>query len=228
MVQTVESPLTSSQELYRTTYYRVKMMQSARRLWERILSEQDRQALGNDLRTALITYGNTVGIWQRIKGTSTVRATIDLGLRLNFLTSEDHAWLLRESGEVSADPEQTITQSIETHMLVLRGNPLEAYWRGEEIQIDWVSNSKLANYFWELAKVSKASNALDSTKLGERYEGDYVSKIKHRLTSFDGFPPDLADCIVGAGRGTQVLNIPPAQIRIYESETIEICREYLP
>jgi hypothetical protein len=82
-----------------TQYLRVKAEVSAARLWERVLSEEDRQRLGGDLETCYRQL-STVGMWMKLRGVSQARAVADLAHELGFLDQTNYRWLLREIGEV--------------------------------------------------------------------------------------------------------------------------------
>jgi len=83
-------------------YLRVKAAGSAVRLWERVLTPQDRNRLGGDLPTAF-QDGGTVGMWMKLRGVSGNRALVEVAKKLNFLDEGTSEWLLRELGELSED-----------------------------------------------------------------------------------------------------------------------------
>lgn len=211
-------------EALRTAFLRVHPPMSAVRLWERVLSPADRQRLGGDMEQAFHKYG-TVGMWQQLRGVSGERAVIDVARRLNLMDEATEEWLLREIGDLSDDPEAAIAAAVATGALVLVESPRAAYWEGEPIDIDWYDRSVLWTYLWELARHSKADQPIDSFTFGEHAAGDYVVKQKSRLSALEAFPVSLSDRIEPAGCGSQQLDLPPPQIRLFELETIETLRE---
>jgi len=81
-----------------TQYLRVKAAVSAADLWERVLSDQDRQQLGGDMQKCYRELG-TVGMWMNLRGVSQARAIADLAMNLGFANQTTYQWLLREIGE---------------------------------------------------------------------------------------------------------------------------------
>jgi hypothetical protein len=86
-----------------TQYLRLKAAASAARVWERVLSEQDRQSLGGDLNTCWRQL-STVGMWMKLRGVSQPRAIAELAHKLGFIDQTSYQWLLREIGE-KQDPQ---------------------------------------------------------------------------------------------------------------------------
>jgi hypothetical protein len=81
-----------------TQYLRVQVPVSAERLWKRVLNQQERQRLGDNLAQAYARLG-TVGIWIELRGVSPARAVVDLARVLGFLDETNYRWLLRGLGE---------------------------------------------------------------------------------------------------------------------------------
>jgi hypothetical protein len=86
-----------------TQYHRVKPFVSAALLWERVLTADERERLGNDLAASYRELG-TVGMWKNIRGGSDLRALIEIAFALNLLNETDHDWLVREIGEELDQP----------------------------------------------------------------------------------------------------------------------------
>jgi hypothetical protein len=75
---------------------------SAEKLWRKVFSETDRERLGGPFKAAFAQHG-TFGMWIELRGGSPLRALIDSGHAIGYLSKVDHQWLLREIGE-SEDP----------------------------------------------------------------------------------------------------------------------------
>ena len=107
---------------------------SAQRLWERHLTVQDRERLGGDCRAAYKRLG-TAGMWSKLRGVTPYRAVVDVANKLDLLSDSDREWLLREIGE-DVDAEEAKLTAIANGDLVVVETPREAYWNGNEIEID--------------------------------------------------------------------------------------------
>jgi hypothetical protein len=85
------------QEL-REQYPRVENLASAQRVWDRMLTPADREALGGN-RAEAISEGGSIGMWIRSHGGSGYSAIAELAHRLGFASAETRDWLLKEFGE---------------------------------------------------------------------------------------------------------------------------------
>lgn len=211
-------------EELKTAYQRVRAAPSALRLWERVLSQEDRVRLGGDFAGAYAVHG-TVGMWMRLRGVSFQRALVDVAGKIGFITAETQEYLLRGMGDLEDDPKKAIAQAVSDGALVLVERPQAAYWNGEEIAVQWHANPKLWKYVFELGREVKAGRPLKPSIFGENADVYYLTKVKSRLGKLAGFPPSLGDLIVPAGQGTQRLSIPPQQIRIFSLATSTVLRE---
>ena len=214
-------------EAWQTAVLRVRPFVAAAELWQRIFSESDRRRLGNDLEAAYASRRGTVGMWMYLRGVSYPRAVVDIGTALHLLDVSTGRWLLREFGEATGDAETDLQSANARGSLVLREQPREAYWAGRQIDVNWDRRPALWSYFWELCRHAKSGQVVDRTAFGEAVARDYVAKQKSRLINMDGFPADLAARIGRVDRGSQKLDVPAAQIRLFEA--IGGCvREWLP
>lgn len=143
------------QEELQATAARIGSKVAALRLWERVLTDDERQRLGGDVAVAWCRLG-TVGMWQRLRGVSPARAVADGALALGLLDEPSHRWLLREAGEVHDDAEAAIQQAVASGALVLVERPRSAYWDCEAVAVDWDRHGALWDYFWELCRHAKA------------------------------------------------------------------------
>jgi hypothetical protein len=228
MVTALEtSPSEQATEALKTAALRISPPVVAFDLWERYLTSVDRKRLGNDIDSAYLNCGGTAGMWARLRGVTLLRAVLDVAKLVGALWCADHAWLLREFGEF-ADAEEAMQAAIDAEEFVLIEYPRAAYWRGEQIEIDWTKENASWEFLWELGRCGKADQFIDSMSLGENSHPDIIAKRKSRLTKTPTFPCDLADSINRSGRGSQKLTLPPERIRIFEKTIGEKLREWTP
>lgn len=95
--QPAELPPKVKEEL-QTLYLRIAPKESARRMWDRLLTPAERRRLGNDFDAAFRTH-KTVRMWMRARGVSQIRAIIEVAQGIGFLSETNAEWLLRETGE---------------------------------------------------------------------------------------------------------------------------------
>jgi hypothetical protein len=206
---------------------RVQPVASAERLWKRVLTEEDRQGLGGDFQVAYGRHG-TVGMWQEVRGVSAARAVVDVAHALGLLDRRTRRWLLQELGEIDANAKKTLQAAIASGALILVEQPRWAYWKGRKMPIDWQRRSALWEFFWELCRKAKARKPLDRLHFGNRARANIVTQQKSRLVNLRRFPADLAALIQPVGRGTQKLNLPTEQIRLFERSGRGGLREWTP
>jgi hypothetical protein len=204
-------------------FHRIRAAASAARLWERVLSETDRQQLGGNLEVAWRTLG-TAGMWMKLRGVSLPRAVVDAAWELDLMSDRTRRWLLRELGEAPDEPEEALEEAIASGDLVLVEHPRAVYWRGQPISVDWGRRSALWDFLWVICQHAKAGKAVDHTTFNAA-DTAIVAKQKSRLRGLKGFPSSLAALIQPAGRYTQKLNLPPLQIRLFEMTLGETVRE---
>ena len=217
----------SLQNRLRECQLRVAGIVPAGELWRKVLSQSDREVLGNDFVAAYEEHRSATRMWQNLHGVSRTRAILDVARRLNLLSDPDHRSLLRETGEWSDDPDEMLELATQSVDLVLCARPRSVIWRRRMIDIDWIANNSLWSYFWELCLHRKRGSVFDNTAFADRYARSYLLKMKSRLSTTEGFPLDLADLIESAGRATQRLAVPPRQIRLFELDNIDTLREIL-
>ena len=205
---------------------RVSPVVSASLLWDRHLTKGEQRRLGGDFESAYQKFG-TVGMWVELRGVTRARAVVEVAKLLGLLNEQNANWLLTEIGEyLDADDEKQAY--IDAGHLVLQERPREAFWNGNEIEIDWNSKSVLWDFVWQLARFGKVQAAVERTTFGERADVNVVTKLKSRLGHEEHFPIDLFAAIVVAGRGSQRLKLHPSKIRIFESIYGVEIREWSP
>jgi hypothetical protein len=207
-----------------TAYLRIKAAVCAAMLWERVLTEAERQRLGGDLENAWRKHG-TAGMWRKLFGVSLPRAVVDVACKLNLMYDNTRRWLLQQLGEIPDNPVEALQAAIVSGALVLVEQPREAHWRGQRIDVAWEKRSALWSFFWELCWHAKAGEGVDRFAFGHGAHRDLIAKQKSRLLSDVGFPPELGKLIKPTGRGTQKLEVPAEQIRLFEMSVAEPVRE---
>jgi hypothetical protein len=198
---------------------------SAALLWERVLSDEDRRRLGGDLKEAFKLRKGTAGMWAWLRGVSWRRAVVEVARALDMISESTARWLLRELGEVPDDAELAKENAIAAGHLVLVEIPREAYWDGKQVEVEWARQTASWAFLWQLCKWAKTGEGVDHTHFGELLDPGYVRKLKSHLKTKLGFPPDLIARIGRCGRGTQRLDLPAAQIRMFEQGPAGTLRE---
>lgn len=89
-------------ELLHACYLRSQAPAMVERLWERFLTQQQRQQLSGDLRTAL-QHGGVIAMWRRLFGVDENRAIVEVGRRVGGLCAADYEWACRELGLLPTD-----------------------------------------------------------------------------------------------------------------------------
>lgn len=88
---------------------RVLLVESQCLFWERVLTDAEREELG-DPQTAFKQYCGIIGVWRKLHGGSQPRAIIESAYRIGHLDQTSREWLLREIGE----PPEASTTALET------------------------------------------------------------------------------------------------------------------
>jgi hypothetical protein len=215
---------------YRRLEQYVYQSSNAVELWRRHLTRDERMRLGGeseDLELACSTYKRTAGIWAALRGVTYERAVIDVAHVMGFLHEPTYQWLLREFGE-TLDGDELSERAIASGDLVLIDNPRAIFWAGSAIEVDWHKQRVHWNYFWELARHSKAGGCLDGTVLGEHPHRNILADRKSKLINSSGFPLELGDHIVAVGKGLQKLDLPAETIRLFVKHPHGELREWKP
>lgn len=63
-----------AEEEWKTAILRMKGTAAALRLWQRVLTDEDRRRLGGDLEEAYVQHCGAVGMWRHLRGVSVPRA----------------------------------------------------------------------------------------------------------------------------------------------------------
>jgi hypothetical protein len=197
-------------------YLRVCSWTAFKRVWERVLTPQERNAFPDGMASVWNTQG-TIGLWMFLRRCSRMRSILDLAFRLNFLTETDYQWLLRETRE----DVENVNVACGRFPLVIVESPRAAYWRGEEIGIDWEGSHALWDYFHRVCEQASRGLGADASHFREGCQPEMISHRKCRLVNDDNFPIELRDLIRVSGAEHR-LHLSPNEIcflrlRIQES-----------
>ncbi len=204
---------------------RVVPFASGSKLWDDVLTDADRTALGGDLLAAHGRYG-TIGMWARVRGiTNRNRALVEVAYELGFLDELGRKRLISELNQDESLIEQTIDDVVQAGYLVLVESRREAFWQGKPIAIDWHRRSAWWNFFVLLCETAKRGQSLDHTSFTDAKQPEYVNKTKSALRRDGNFPTSLFNLIVSAGRYTIRLNLPPHQIHIFSVTSHDVLTE---
>jgi len=77
---------------------KLKPARAAERMWER-LTEEERERLGGDVRSAYARFPSAAMMWAELHRVSQFRAYLEAGRELGFVSDADYHWLMREVGE---------------------------------------------------------------------------------------------------------------------------------
>jgi len=213
--------------LLQDTYGRINTVDTLLRLQEQVFTQSDLKQIGMDLNTAFFSYGVT-GIWTRLHGCTPLRAIVDIASKLDGFGPATRDWLLREIGEPDDDSEGTIERAKQSATLVLVDRPQAVYLDGIEVGVNWASHPTPWEYLVVLARAGKAGETVDYMSMGDNAAPDSLKKYKYALKQLEGMPERMKDLIVPAGRGTQRLDLQPADIRIFERIANDEYREWRP
>lgn len=214
-------------EKFQETALRISNLAAAGLLWARHLTPRDQQRLGGDIGRAY-AEGGTTGMYMRVRGCTRERAVLEIAKTINLLADGDYAWLMQEYGE-SLTGEEAFEDAIGRNALVLNDHTRQVFWKGDAVMVNWTHEAKWT-FIWELARHAKKGLPIDSMTFCENANRDQkvVAKRKNRLGKEEGFPSELKDLIKVVGQGTQKLQVPPDQIRIFERHLNGEIREWFP
>jgi hypothetical protein len=215
----VRRPCVKATKLFAEILLKVNSFAVAERVWERVLSETQRGALGNSVLAALRDHCNTVGMWRYHYQVSYQRAVIDIGEKVGFLSSSDVDWLLREGGDLPRSPAEAMEEAIRRGYLVIIRESREVYWKDKMIDGDWWRYNESWEFFTIACEQALQNKPIDRLSFGARAAENIVTKKKNRLMQqIPHFPSDLYDAYVSAGRGTQRFNVPAHQIYFFDHD----------
>lgn len=224
---TTIQPSARARQLVEDTYGRINTIDTLLRLQDQVFSEADLRQLGPDLYAVFRQIGVT-GMWRKLRGCSLARAIIEIATALDGFGPSVRSWLLREFGETAADSEAAIELARQNAVLVIHDLPRTAYFHGQELNVKWDEHPMCWEHLELLARAAAAGESVDYMSLGRDAMPSLFKHRKYNLKNLDGMPCELAVLIKSAGRGTQRLNLLPAQIRIFEQSGNGEYREWTP
>ncbi|MHC2071078.1 hypothetical protein ACYFX5_26695 [Bremerella sp. T1] len=204
---------------------RIRTPKSACDLWEQVFSPRERLRL-HRFQDVTWNKDDACKMWVELHSCSKVRAVIEIAHVLHHLSSKDYRWLLQETGEL-IDTDASYKDAIPRNDLVLNSLDRKIFWKGAPIVLDWSHDAKWY-FMWELARQAKAGLSLDRLDFAPKKHESYLSKVKSDLAKHDEFPDELAVLIEPCEIGTQKLQLPPEQIRLFEHHLGGEIREWLP
>lgn len=195
---------------------RIQAFASFDRLWKTVFSEDDRIALGDDMRA--FDRSRSVGALMQLYSWSQRRAVIEGAKMLNLLDDSRHRYLLREIGEATTDYDIAESRAAQCYLLVLVPARRAVYWRTEELDVEWSNNLVLWNYFLTLARYSSRGERAGESDFGDCDRSrSCLSNWKLRLGRLPGFPQELHRAIQAQSR-QQWLEVPAGQICILDED----------
>lgn len=210
-----EQEIAHLQNLVRATY-------AFLRFWNEALSDVERERLGGDVNA--FADSRTPGVLMRLRGWSEERAVVEGASMMNFIDSLRRTHLLRQLEETGSDLEGATRQALEEFDLVLVECTDEriAYWRGQEIDIDWFTNQAAWIFFSTVCRKTKQGSYADVCDFGDRFRSrNFISSRQNRLISLDGFPDDLG-ILFSTSDGRSTIDLPQDRICILEAATVQV------
>ncbi|MCI0359735.1 MAG: hypothetical protein L0211_14760 [Planctomycetaceae bacterium] len=220
-------PSARARQWFEDTYARINTTDTFLRLKDQVFSPAELKELGPDHYATFRRLGVT-GMWMKLHGCPLSRAVIEIASALDGLGPTTRDWLLREVGESADDSEAAIERAVQSGALVLLDRPRTAFFGGRQIEVDWDAQAASWAYLELLARGGKAGGIIDHMSVGNNAAEDILKRRKNRLKNLPGMSTQLIDLIVCAGRRTQHLELPPAQIRIFECVGNDEYREWRP
>jgi len=202
---------------------RVQNVPAAKLLWDRLLTEPERESLGGDFEACYEKYKGSIGIWRHARNTSKPRAIIQIACGIDLLSEPDYRWLHREISMVDPmsddeDPGVRVELARKSHLLlVVRGNTTHrVYWRGNLIEADWSGNPKVLNLIWQLGARAKHREPVSWDDVDRNSQ----KTIVHQRARLKKMIPEALDAVIqpGANPGSYKLDLPPEQIHLMQLE----------
>jgi hypothetical protein len=222
-LETVPMPTKSPDEVPETVQremteiiYRVRGATVTKLLWEE-MSESDRQWLEEHLTHEEFENFGPIELWMKLRGVSYARAALDVALTCELLSRRKYNRLLREVGAQDEGLDVDIYDALATAQLVLIDAPPAAYWRRQEIKLDWEGQGVLWDYLWKLAGAAKHRGYIDERHFGLSTRRQNLGHWKYRLCKADGFPVELGE-LIASKDGRHQLDLSPDTIRRFRKD----------
>ena len=187
------------------------------RLLREAMSESDRKWLEEHLTDEECENFGSIELWMRLRGVCYARAVLDVALKCELLSAQKYNRLLREIGAQDEGLDVDIYDAMATAQLVLIDAPPSAYWRRQEINVDWEGQGVLWDYLWKLAGAAKHRGCIDERHFGLSTRRQNLGHWKYRLCKPDAFPAELGD-LIASKDGKHQLDLPPDTIRRFRKD----------
>ena len=217
-------------------FYRVQHWATFLRVWERLLTENERLQLGGDAKACFREYKGAVGMWMALHPMSQPRAIIQLAHRTDQLSETDYRWLDSEISKVDPmlpeprramprprnaeeDIDEKISRAKDSHDLVLvEGNGFyRMYWKGNRVDQQWGQHGMSWELIWQLAEKAKLGGQVSWDQFTNSEDRKTVTSRRSRLKPL--LPPELDGQIAsGTAPGTYKLIVARRQIALIELE----------
>lgn len=167
---------------------------ACRRLWERVLTLEERTQLGGSCQAAYAACGGTIGLWMALRRVSQVRAIVDLGTELFGLCDSDRRWLLRETGEENCEVGQTGKPPIPDW----RPDVGELWFLGQKIRNVRIRSepSHVQNVLAAFTAADWANRIPNPLGLGQKDLSDFLLKLNKGLEQIRFHMADAGQSIV--------------------------------
>ncbi|MCG6157271.1 hypothetical protein [Rubinisphaera margarita] len=186
----------------------------AARVWEEVLTPEEKKRLGGEFYQALNDHRTTVAWLQKLHNLSYQRSVIEVGRRLGWLSDSKADWLLREGGEEPINLSQC--EAINRGHLVIERYSRTVWWQTELLEITWGNKHAVWDFFLLACEHAKENKPMDHFSFGADARENIVSQRRHALKLIPGFPSQLLACFESVGRGTQRFNFPGGQIHLID------------
>ncbi|MFW6039431.1 MAG: hypothetical protein ACOC9P_03035 [bacterium] len=210
------------------------------RLWERVLTREERQRLGDDFEAAFQKWPGAELLFAVARDLPRDLALIDAARKLKILDREDWTSLNRAMIEaypqlaeyrtrgtsIAAGMPDAVEQAFEEArtrriLAVLACHGLRiACWRDCQIPIDWGKYPKLWDLFFTLAKRAERGNAVDwhtAGAKGPKNLKDRIYRLRKDIMASSLDEPgktELDTAIVFADEGMYKLDLPPDEVKV--------------
>jgi len=205
-------------------------------MWHRVLTADDRQALGGDFAQAIDKDNYCVAMYRKRYTVSVERAIIKIAYGIGLLSEIEYRWLKSaiaewegtippsRSGDAVVvdpddDPPRKVREAIINHRLVLVQAPgiHRVYWNGSPVKAPWGKHHMSWELLMELARQAIGGLGVDRFRLTEA-DGDRTI-IYRRGHLKKLLPPELDGLIKYTERGTYKLQLRGKDICILELQT---------
>lgn len=183
------------QELFSQLRTRLAGYVNWRRVWSRLLNEEQRRRLGGDLNH-VSQYQRLVDEWATMHGIAEEQAALDLSYKLDHLTQTEYEfWTTYVSGVEQLGGSRVNEAICRMGLVLVDQSERVAYWRGDIIPITWSQHAAWWEFLWELANISQSNGWLDERCFDDSVTWKALRDRKSDLTQHENFPIRLDNAI---------------------------------